>query len=78
MPLKEVDVRLVASPVRESDYVAFHRVEGLTVAELGAQLAADPQPVPGVHAQVAEVKHTVHVRPEQQSVVEPVFSAIYR
>ncbi len=58
------------SPRRSgSDDLAFLRIEILAIAELGAQPATDPQPVPSVHAQVAKVKHAVHVRPEQQPVV---------
>ena len=35
VPLEEVDVRLVASPVWEGDDLAFLRVESLTIANSG-------------------------------------------
>jgi len=50
-------------------------VELLAVADLLAQSRPDQQSVARIDAQAALVEHDVHVRGEQQAVVEPVLAA---
>ena len=46
------------------------------IRQVGAGRAALREPVLGVHAEVAAVEHGVHIRSEQQAVVEPGLAAV--
>jgi hypothetical protein len=76
VPLQELAVRLVSPARWQPNDLACLGVELLAIAELLAQSRAHHEPVFGVHAQIATVENGVHVRPEQQAVVEPVLTAL--
>ena len=60
----------------EGNRVPGTLVELLAVGEFLTQPRTDVQPVARVHAEVTVIEERVHVGPEQQSVVEPVLTAV--
>jgi len=75
VPLQELAVRPVSTARWQFDDLSRLGIELLAVAELLAQPGTDHEPVCGVHAQVAAVEHGVHIRSEQQAIVQPVLAA---
>ena len=72
MPLQELTAGPVRPARRQGNRLSGMLVELLAVAEFLAQPRTDVQPVARVHGEVTVVEQRVHVRPEQQPVIQPV------
>ena len=78
MPLEEFSVGPVGSPIGRRNRLARRGscVELLSVAELSAQPRADEEAEFRIDSEVAAIEESVHIGPEQESVVETVLTTL--
>jgi len=77
MPVEEISARSIGALGGYRDRLAGAGVELLAIAELIAKPGADVQAELRIDGKVATVEQGVHVRCQQQTVVQPVPSPKY-